>query len=555
MVMRNVHLLSFLCIVAACHFGATTASAEGRLPAERTPTVLVQSAETDPPQIGEPDYQTFAALAVTVDRADVSALKDLAERGVSLSAIPRDQAVMLLHRAARQGNAAIIDVLLDMGGDIEAADPRGHTPLMLALEARNVEAAEALKRRGANLSAKAHDGATAEYFASIIGANGFDLPQSAKAPTVALENADATLLLAAELGDFENVRFALAAGANPAARAKNKWSAMMLAALGSHREALTVIVDALNAKGSAGAMGDSLRSIADIDLDPIEAAIIGQGGPGKDHAKVERAIRYLASAVYGRKWGFGRQDRYMKATAKLGYENPDLARAAFGIRTGGFVIQPSLEPERPSHFLPELEYALPVGPAADQNGWRKVQRILREGGATDLQMTGRPDQETLKELIVYLGALIDFIEKRANEAALRATEELDLEPAAKRVGAYYGKLPTRTPYASYAGELYTSVQGDARPFGYVVEHHYEMKDDKRTDKFFINTFQFYRAIDDENDPLCRFSRNPKRATNYIVECKILDGTVRAQSGYENETYVSFRGKSGLPQARYDIPVK
>ncbi len=544
-----------MCIVVALHFGATPADANERGPAGSAHAVRVQAAKTDQARTGEPDYSAFAALAVAIDRTDVAALKGLAGQGVNFSAMPRDQAVMLLHRAARQSNAAIIDAVLDMGGDIEAADARGYTPLMRALEASNVEAAEALKRRGANLSAKTHDGATAEYFASIIGASGFDLPRSEKTPMVALENADATLLLAAELGDTENIKFALAAGANPAARAKNKWSALMLAALGSHQEALAVIVDALNAKGSAGAMGESLRAIADLDLDPIEAAMIGQGGPGKDHAKVERVIRYLASAVYGRKWELGREDRYTKAAARLGYENPDLARAAFGIRTGGFGLQPSLGPgRRPSHFLPELEYALPVGLAADQNGWRKVQRILREGGATNLEMTGRPDEETLKELMVYLSALIELIEKRAREAALRATEELELKTDGKQIGAYYGKLRTRTSYASYAGELYASVRGDTRPFGYVVEHHDEIKSGKKTGKSFINTFQFYRAIDDENDPLCKVSRDSKKPTKLIVECKILDGMVRVLSGYENETYVSFRGKSGLTQARYDMPM-
>lgn len=486
----------------------------------------------------------FAELNMAVVAQDLAALDALRARGVTLSSLAPDQATMLFHRAVRQGGGGVVAALLDIGAGIEAADERGYTPLMLALEAGNAEAAYMLKQRGASLAARANNGDTAEYLAGILGLGGFEKPASA-ARTVELVNADAALLLAAELGDAESMRFALAAGADPAARAKNGWSAMMLAALGANEAALAVVVEALNAKRPGGALADAERSTRETDMDPILAAIVGQGGAGKDHQRAKKAVEYLARAVYGRKWDPALGERYDKAAHELGYADFGAA-LLFDSGIGGYVIVapedagPSRRYER---FLPPLEYDLPAGQGAGSSGWMRVQQALRDAVGTDLALTGRPDDETLKALVAYLMPVAQLLRERAVEARRRAEEEEALNTGQRPDGDHYGEA--RDSAKTYGGELH-AAGGRARPAGYV-----EVWSNASRKLNIATEYHFYTGADAPGEPVCRVVQAIGKPENYYMACKLLDREVTLQRDDANSFSIGIM-KSGQDDARLKV---
>ena len=502
-------LFLFLCAVGGFYPGTTAAQVQDTAAQDAQPNEVVAINEV------------IAEMNMAIVAQNLAAMNAVRARGVTMSSLAPDQAAMLFHRAVRQGSGAVVEALLDIGTDIEAADARGYTPLMLALEAANAEAAYTLKLRGASLAARANNGDTAEYLAGILGLGGFEKPVSSAAPAVDLANANAMLLLAAELGNTENMRFALAAGADPAARAENGWSAMLLAALGAHEEALGLIVEAFRAQGFDAALRDVRRSVAEVDVDPIEAALIGQGGAGKDHARVERVVRYLADTVYHGVWRNGRPDRYHRLASQLGYENFGLAALAFGLDADEAAA--GVAPAKSLRLLPTLEYNLPIGLTAGRAGWSEVQSALREAGFDNLSLTGSPDEATLQALAAYLKPLAGLVEKRGMEARLRADEEETLNPRRKTEGVHYGDLVRRSNATHYTGEVYSEGEREAYPIGYVEEW-----SETSLKLAAYRAYHFHRGGTDVWDPLCRIVRGIDRKDNYYFRCRMLDGAVHLQ---------------------------
>ena len=486
----------------------------------------------------------FVQLDMAIGTKDVSALATLRARGVTLSSLPPDRTGLLFHRAVRQGSGAVVEALLDMGADIEAADARGYTPLMLALEANNAEAAYALKLRGASLSKRARNGDTAEYLADILGLGGFERPASGVAPAVDLANANTMLLLAAELGNADNMRFALAAGADPAARAENGWSAMMLAALGAHEEALGLIVEALETKRPGGARADAERSLRETGMDPILAAIVGQGGAGKNHDRATKAVWYLAYAVYGKEWDEARGARYDKAAWELGYASFN-AELYFNSGVGGYVIVlpdgPDY-PRRPDWFLPELEYELPVGPAGDAEGWRTVQRVLQEQDRLyDGPIDGTPNEGTMKALLAYMVPLADLLVARVDEAERRAGEEKDL-PQSPGKESRYGAWEETPTQGHYIGEMHFPPGGQPFPLGYV----------RVSGSGWPNVYEYFRPGGERDSSLCTVvmfgeSRKPESA-----HCRLLDGEATMDHNHENLS-IKF-AKDNRAIASFSVPL-
>ena len=64
--------------------------------------------------------------------------------------IERDSAgTPLLVLAVKQGNLAMVETLIRHGADVDTKDPDGHTPLAVALERKNNEVVELLRKAGA----------------------------------------------------------------------------------------------------------------------------------------------------------------------------------------------------------------------------------------------------------------------------------------------------------------------------------------------------------------------------------------------------------------------
>jgi ankyrin repeat protein len=74
-----------------------------------------------------------------------------------------------LHEAAFYGLASWAIELIDRGADIDARDPEGRTPLMVAIAAMSHEVTAALLARGADPMARDGNGDTPLHFAALAG--------------------------------------------------------------------------------------------------------------------------------------------------------------------------------------------------------------------------------------------------------------------------------------------------------------------------------------------------------------------------------------------------
>jgi len=77
--------------------------------------------------------------------------------------------VIVLHRAAQQGDVSALARWLAAGDLVDARDDRGRTPLHEAVIANQLEAASLLLDRGADPNARAEGGMTPLHFAAMLG--------------------------------------------------------------------------------------------------------------------------------------------------------------------------------------------------------------------------------------------------------------------------------------------------------------------------------------------------------------------------------------------------
>lgn len=74
-----------------------------------------------------------------------------------------------MHYAALRGHAGVLALLLDAGGDINAASENGTTPLMMAASEGRIDAVALLLRRGADAARSTDAGRTAAAWARSAG--------------------------------------------------------------------------------------------------------------------------------------------------------------------------------------------------------------------------------------------------------------------------------------------------------------------------------------------------------------------------------------------------
>ena len=86
--------------------------------------------------------------------------------GAAVTAPPED-----LINAANSGDAAIVQALLAKGADVNAKANNGATALMLASQNGHNEVVQDLLAKGADVNAKMTDGATALFLASLYRHN------------------------------------------------------------------------------------------------------------------------------------------------------------------------------------------------------------------------------------------------------------------------------------------------------------------------------------------------------------------------------------------------
>ncbi len=120
------------------------------------------------PATPQPDGSTALHWAALKD--DVATARLLLAAGAPVDATTRINAITPLFMAARNGSAAMVEVLLRSGADFNRANDNGTTPLMMAAAAGNPDAVKLLLDRRANIDAReeAH-GQTALMFAAALG--------------------------------------------------------------------------------------------------------------------------------------------------------------------------------------------------------------------------------------------------------------------------------------------------------------------------------------------------------------------------------------------------
>lgn len=83
-------------------------------------------------------------------QGDWAVFNQLLEAGVKPTAAEPKRQVTALHNAAAQGHQRIVERLLELGADVNAADWHGSTPLIMAVHGGHVSIVQRLLQRGAN---------------------------------------------------------------------------------------------------------------------------------------------------------------------------------------------------------------------------------------------------------------------------------------------------------------------------------------------------------------------------------------------------------------------
>ncbi len=157
-------------------------------------TLLQQHADIDGAQ---GDGTTALHWAAFNDDLDLA--KTLVAAGANVRATTRLGAISPLFMACTNGNAAMIDVLVKAGADVNSAKANGTTALMLAASSGSVEAVETLIKSGAKVDAKESvHGQTALMFAAALN-------RGAVVRGLLAHGADANV--ATSVNKLEHVRF------------------------------------------------------------------------------------------------------------------------------------------------------------------------------------------------------------------------------------------------------------------------------------------------------------------------------------------------------------
>ncbi len=164
--MRTTVIAGFLLSATLiCAADTRLADAAQQGDAEGVRALLKQKADVNAPQ---GDGST--ALHWAAHNDDVEMAKILLAAGASVKAVTRIGAATPLFMACRNGNAALIEVLIKAGSDPNSMDEHGTTPLMMAAAAGNPEGVKALLDRGADVNAREGvHGQTALMFAAALG--------------------------------------------------------------------------------------------------------------------------------------------------------------------------------------------------------------------------------------------------------------------------------------------------------------------------------------------------------------------------------------------------
>lgn len=223
------------------------------LPADQKSQALLNAIiRSDPERVGEflalgadanaEDELGMPALAVAASRQELEIVQLLVTHGANVHSRVSNEGVLrktpIPSLAAANGSLPILELLLDSGADVDAADATRVTALMSASFMGHREIVELLVRRGATLEATSIDGYTALMYAANAGQldcaaalleGGADLGARD-------QDGNAPLVFAAQHGYLEVVQLLLAAGSDPTVKNTQGLTAVDVALRNGHSE-------------------------------------------------------------------------------------------------------------------------------------------------------------------------------------------------------------------------------------------------------------------------------------------------------------------------------
>jgi ankyrin repeat protein len=163
-------LLSAILLMAASAAAADTRLADAAQNSDRT---LVKSLLAQKVDVNAAQGDGSTALLWAAFNDDLETAQLLVAAGANVKAATRIGAITPLFMACKNGNAAMIGMLLKAGADANSTDEHGTTALMTAAASGNADAIETLIDHGADVNARegAH-GQTALMFAAALNRAG-----------------------------------------------------------------------------------------------------------------------------------------------------------------------------------------------------------------------------------------------------------------------------------------------------------------------------------------------------------------------------------------------
>ncbi|MBO4123107.1 ankyrin repeat domain-containing protein [Cupriavidus gilardii] len=314
-----------------------------------------------------PDGRTILHQEVCRHQCSADVIDALLRAGADVNAA-NDRGVTVLMLAAskhnvRESDLKIFTRLLLAGAKHDSVDGAGKTALMNASEHHNSHAIKELLRAGADANARDLLGNTPLMYVAggsgpgPIGSKREDpirlLLQAGADPHVANRQGKTALMMAAEKGNSTELRMLLEAGANPKVVDKYGWSALMHAAEHKHSEAVEDLLTYYAVHGlelndeerrDVIAKGLRLLSVAQAQArHRLQCALQGDGGQSPTAKDVEAFHRYL-------------EERNETGLSELLSRSPTLARkpvdtffwrtplhVAIGKKCGGPVLEALLK--------------------------------------------------------------------------------------------------------------------------------------------------------------------------------------------------------------------
>ncbi|MBU2980232.1 ankyrin repeat domain-containing protein [Lentibacter algarum] len=388
-------------------------------------------------QVVTPDAEKARGAAIT---DDVQALKSMTLDKVDVTSF-RFESRPLLSYAAGYGSEEATRYLLEIGADINALDADGYTAVMRALEAGYTEIAKFLSTKGADLTSIANDGHTVRTLAEQAGLEGFG-PEPTNTPilVLTLSEANQIALAAAEAGDLIAYKFAFENGADKAVKAKNGWSALMLAALGGKADIVDYIIDQGHGPSAPAS------SVYRVDgVTAIHAALVKTNGKTGDTV-AQILTRLKQTKPFTQEF----QNTEFRTIVDRSKFSP-VSKA----KIGAFF---------PYAKLPPLDYALPTNTPETLEGWKTVQRVLAAKGLYKGSVDGKPGPNTYRALLAYIEPLAQDILERTETASTRSFETLGQAKTNKSGYAFLGYHDA----TSFSGQLGEFSPALGKQFGYYL---------------------------------------------------------------------------------------